>query len=109
MIRVVHPDPDPDFLPITDPGVKRHRIPDPDPQHVKNNTHCVAIYCHAVYPPPAKPAISTFHIFDRNTIPLTMQDTTISDKTKNILLLLILPNCALTSYDTESTSCGSGS
>ncbi len=33
MIQVVHPDPDPDFLPIPDPGVKRHRIPDPDPQH----------------------------------------------------------------------------
>jgi hypothetical protein len=32
------PDPDPDFLPIPDPGSriqgsKRHRIPDPDPQH----------------------------------------------------------------------------
>jgi hypothetical protein len=28
------PDPDPDFLPIPDPGVKKwHRIPDPDPQH----------------------------------------------------------------------------
>ncbi len=36
MIRVVNPDPD--FLPILDPGFqiqgsKRHRIPDPDPQH----------------------------------------------------------------------------
>jgi hypothetical protein len=28
-----NPDPDPDFLPIPDTGVKRHRIPDPDPQH----------------------------------------------------------------------------
>ncbi len=30
------PDPDPDFLPIPNPGSgwsKRHRIPDPDPQH----------------------------------------------------------------------------
>jgi SpoVK/Ycf46/Vps4 family AAA+-type ATPase len=27
------PDPDPVFLPIPDPGTKRHRIPDPDPQH----------------------------------------------------------------------------
>jgi hypothetical protein len=27
------PDPDLEFLPIPDPGVKRHRFPDPDPQH----------------------------------------------------------------------------
>ncbi len=38
------PDPDPDFLPIPDPGSwiqasKRHRIPDRDPQH------CI-IYIH---------------------------------------------------------------
>jgi hypothetical protein len=27
------PDPDLGFLPIPDPVSKRHRIPDPDPQH----------------------------------------------------------------------------
>jgi hypothetical protein len=30
------PDPDPEFLPIPDPGsrgLERHRIPDPDSQH----------------------------------------------------------------------------
>jgi superfamily II RNA helicase len=26
------------FLPIPDPGVKKHRIPDPDPQHLMDDT-----------------------------------------------------------------------
>jgi hypothetical protein len=31
------PEPDPDFIPIPDPGSKRHWIPDPDPQHCFGN------------------------------------------------------------------------
>jgi hypothetical protein len=31
--RIWITDPDPDFLPIPDPEFKKHRIPDPDPQH----------------------------------------------------------------------------
>jgi hypothetical protein len=30
--------PDPDFFSIPDPGVKKHRIPDPDTQHWKVQT-----------------------------------------------------------------------
>jgi hypothetical protein len=45
------PDPDPDFFPsrIKDPGVKKHRIPDPDPQHWVQNTEMPlagARYCN---------------------------------------------------------------
>jgi hypothetical protein len=36
------PDPDLDFLLITDPGQKRHRIQDPDPQHWYKK-HCAGI------------------------------------------------------------------
>jgi hypothetical protein len=33
---MIIPDPDLDFLPIPDPGSKRHRIPDPNLQHYPN-------------------------------------------------------------------------
>jgi hypothetical protein len=44
MIRDVHLD----FLPIQNPGPqiqgsKRHRIPDPDPQHYKNSTWVISM------------------------------------------------------------------
>jgi hypothetical protein len=33
------PDPELDFLPIQERGVKRHRIPDPDPQNSDKKSH----------------------------------------------------------------------
>jgi hypothetical protein len=48
MIRVVHfGSPDPDFLPIPDPGrSKRHRIP--DPQHLYDRSVCDVAELHGL-------------------------------------------------------------